>query len=380
MKVAILTSRCKPGGGTYTALFNLCKYLSKMPNLDVYIISYEYEDTIKKFCNFCTIKKNDILLVGKLFDALSIEKKIKEIDPDIIHVQGQMLRYLTMTPMFDRLKSKYPVISTIHGISKIEQKYHGMSGVNIKINSYIEKITLSRISNIIVCSPWMKDMVNSIINKNNNICIIPNGIDFDEIQRRESKLSNINSPSIFFVGVLEKVKGLEILLRAIPIILEYIPEVSIYIAGTGSQEIKLKRLIKELDIEENVTFLGYISEDEKYSYFKSTDICVFPSIYEPFGIVLLEAMACEKPVVASNTGGIPFVVEDGKTGILFGCGNIGDLATKIVILLKDKELQGKMGRAGKERSKQFTWEKIAGETIELYKKILFGINNGQRNQ
>jgi glycosyltransferase involved in cell wall biosynthesis len=146
----------------------------------------------------------------------------------------------------------------------------------------------------------------------------------------------------------------------------------LYIAGSGPEENKLKELVKELNIEENVNFLGYISGIKKYSYYKSADVCVFPSIYEAFGIVLLEAMACGKPVVASNVGGIPFVVEEGKTGLLFESGNVEDLADKIVTILKDEELREKMGEAGRERAKEFTWDKIAERTVEVYKEILKG--------
>jgi len=100
------------------------------------------------------------------------------------------------------------------------------------------------------------------------------------------------------------------------------------------------------------------------------DVCVFPSRYEPFGIVLLEAMASGKPVVASKVGGIPFVVEDGKTGLLFERGNVEVLAEKIIMLLRDEELRKRMGEAGRERAKEFTWDKIAKQTVDLYKEIL----------
>jgi len=370
MKVAMLTSQCRPGGGTYTHLFYLCKYLSKIPDIDLHLITFEEDEAIKKFCSFHTLKKSKIKVIGRIFDVLSIKKEITEISPDIIHVQGQALWYLIMSPSFYKLKTKYPIISTIHGISKIEQKYRGIHPLIIKINSYIEGITLRKIPNIIVCSSWMKDMVRNISNKPDNIYIIPNGIDLEEIQKSGSKLININSPSIFFVGVLEKVKGMDTLLKAIPFIKKSIPDIYVYIAGSGPLENKLKSLAKKLDIEENIKFLGFVSEDEKYAYYKSVDVCVFPSRYEPFGIVLLEAMACGKPVITSNVGGIPFVVEDGKTGLLFESENVEDLAEKIVILLKDEKLRRKMGDAGLERVKEFTWNKITEQTVEVYREIL----------
>lgn len=83
-------------------------------------------------------------------------------------------------------------------------------------------------------------------------------------------------------------------------------------------------------------------------------------------------MACGKPVAASNVGGIPFVVEDGKTGLLFESGDVEDLSDKIVTILKDEKLREKMGEARRERAKEFAWDKIAERTVEVYKEILKG--------
>jgi glycosyltransferase involved in cell wall biosynthesis len=125
-----------------------------------------------------------------------------------------------------------------------------------------------------------------------------------------------------------------------------------------------------LNIENYVDFLGFLSGEKKYTYYKSADIYVQPSRYETFGIAILEAMACGKTVVASNVGGIPFLVIDGETGLLFENGNVRDLAEKILNLLNDKELREKMGKAGKKRAEEFTWDKIAKQTVEVYKEIL----------
>ena len=91
---------------------------------------------------------------------------------------------------------------------------------------------------------------------------------------------------------------------------------------------------------------------------------------EVLHLSVLEAMAYGKPVVASNVGGIPYVVENGTTGLLFECGNVKELAEKIIVLLRDEELRKKMGEAGRERAKEFTWDKIAEQTVDLYKEIL----------
>jgi glycosyltransferase involved in cell wall biosynthesis len=139
----------------------------------------------------------------------------------------------------------------------------------------------------------------------------------------------------------------------------------------GVYRLRLKKLVKKQNIEKNVEFLGFISDDEKYACYNSADIFVLPSLEESFGIVLLEAMACRKPVVASNVGGIPFVVADEKTGLLFESNDPEDLAEKIITLLRNRELQENMGRAGRERAKEFGWDKIAKTTVRLYQEIIW---------
>lgn len=147
----------------------------------------------------------------------------------------------------------------------------------------------------------------------------------------------------------------------------------VYIAGKSVSEEEdknLKKLAEELNIEKKVSFLGFISGAEKYAYYESADIYVHPSRYEPFGVVLLEAMACGKPIVASKVGGIPFVVEDEETGLLFKSENVEELAEKVILLLRNKELRVKMGKAGRERAKLFTWERSAEMTVEVYKEVI----------
>jgi len=198
--------------------------------------------------------------------------------------------------------------------------------------------------------------------------MITNGIDFEEINNKKP-FNSIAKNSILYIGVLEYIKGVDILLRSISVIKEKIPNIILYIAGSGQQEKQLKELVEELKIERNVKFLGYISE-EKYSYFKSVDIVAIPSRSENLPFVLLEAMACGTPVVASNVGGIPSILIEGRTGLLFEKENINDLAEKIIFLMQNKELRKEIRRVGIEKSKEFAWDKITDKTVEVYEKIL----------
>ena len=347
----------------------LTNHLSQREDIELHVVTFGNENK--------QLRKGDLTIhifktIAKLPEALlifqiwSLKRKIMGIHPDIIHAQGSFAPYSTAAAL---MRNKYPTLLTVHGIVARELKFY--TGFNFVFSFLIqilnERFVLSKIPNIIACSPQMKHLIGNMTKS--KIYVIPNGIDFEDIQKIRLPKSN-EKYSILFVGGLKKVKGIDILIRAIPIIKKSHPGIYLFIGGSGRWEKNFKKLVKKLNLEENVNFLGFIPENEKYSYYKSADICVFPSRYEPFGIVCLEAMACGKPVVASNVGGIPFVVEDGKTGLLFESGNIEDLAEKVIMLLKNKELREKMGEAGRERAKEFTWDKIAEQTVGVYKEII----------
>jgi glycosyltransferase involved in cell wall biosynthesis len=355
-------------GGVPMHIDRLTYYVSQMNDVELHIITFgnKNEQFKKDGFNIHVLKRTFFTHLSIIIEMMLLKRKIMEINPDIVHVQGTSFPYSLSASL---VQNKYPVVLTVHGV--IAEEYKFQKGIQYLFGKFIagpiEKYAISKIANIIACSPAMKSLVSD--RSNSKIYIVSNGVDFDDIQNIQPHRS-IEHPSILFVGLLRKVKGVDLLLKAVPIILKSVPNIHVYIVGSGEQETELKRLAKNLSIEKQVIFLGFISVEDKYSYYKSTDICAFPSIYEPFGIALLEAMACSKPIVASNVGGIPFVVENGKTGLLFECWNVEELAEKVIILLKDKELREQMGKAGRERAKGFTWDKIAEQTVELYKKII----------
>ncbi|NQE54770.1 Trehalose synthase [ANME-1 cluster archaeon GoMg3.2] len=370
IKVVMLGPYLYEMGGVTMHIKKMTKYLSYREDIEMHLITIGNKNEKTKIgnLNIHMIKKSLPYPFSIPSLVWFLKHKIIELNPDIVHAQGSFAPYSTAAAL---VRNKYPTLLTMHGILAKELKFH--KGINFIFILFIhkpnERYVVSKISNIIAVSLHVKNVISDMTQS--QICVIQNGIDFEDIHNVQPHKS-VEYPSILFVGGLSKVKGIDTLLNAVPILRKKILNLCLYIAGSGPEENKLKELVKELNIEENVNFLGYVSEIEKYSYYKSADVCVFPSIYEPFGIVLLEAMACGKPVVASNVGGIPFVVEEGKTGLLFESGNVEDLADKIMTILKNEELREKMGEAGRERAKEFTWDKIAERTVDVYKEILKG--------
>ena len=370
IKVAMLGPYLYEIGGVSTHIRKLIKYLSRREEVELHLITVsnkKQQQNKKDNLNIYVIKKFCSYPFSIPSITWQLKRKILEINPDIVHALGSFVSYSTAAAF---LRNKYPSLLTVHGITSIEIKYCSKRIAFLYQRLFClpnEKFVLSKFPDIVVCSPQMKQLVFNMTSS--KIHIIPNGIDFEDI-RNIPPLKSIERPSILYVGGLSKIKGIDVLLNAASIIIKRIPNLRVYIAGSGPEEGNLEKTVRKLNIEKNVKFLGFVSEDKKFSYYKSVDVCVFPSRYEPFGIVLLEAMASGKPVVASKVGGIPFVVEDGKTGLLFERGNVEVLAEKIIMLLRDEELRKRMGEAGRERAKEFTWDKIAKQTVDLYKEIL----------
>ena len=193
-----------------------------------------------------------------------------------------------------------------------------------------------------------------------NALAIPNPLDVSVCVHQAEK-----EKIVLGVGRLDPQKGFDTLIRAFCRLGR--SDWKLVIAGEGSERAKLEALIEKLGAK-NIMLPGRTSEI--FKWYKKASIFVLSSKREGFPNVLLEAMACGTPVVASNVGGIPFMVENGKNGFLFDSENVEELADKIVALSKDEKLRRKMGEAGKEKVKEFTWDKIAEQTVKVYREIL----------
>jgi len=264
---------------------------------------------------------------------------------------------------------KYPTLITLHGY--FNEEYKIQIGVRKIIYRFfcasLERIALSKIPNIIVLSPQMHDTICKITRS--KIFMISNGIDLGFIQSIKS-YEKKDYPTIFFLGYLTKGKGVQDLITAIPLVKDKVNNVKLFIGGTGPYMAQLKTLVQDLNLNENVTFLGLLNDEEKFAYLKSMDIFVLPSHWESFPMVLLEAMACGKPIITTDVGGNPYAVSDRLNGFLVKPSEPSRISDCIISLLHDKNLLTKMGEESKKRSMDFNWEIIAQKTDDVYKEII----------
>lgn len=206
------------------------------------------------------------------------------------------------------------------------------------------------------------------------VAVMYGGIDESFFMLREKKRKHFK---LLFCGRLtghlqgrRQQKGVDILLEAMPLILSH-HKVKLEIVGSGPLEFAYRNMCRELGIEEQVEFSGfveYIHMPDKYS---NADLFILPSRRESFGLVLAEAMAAGLPVVSTQVGAIPEVVKDGETGILVPPENPEALATAVNKLLNNHQLMQEMGTKGRERvANHFTWDKVAERVLEIYQQML----------
>jgi phosphatidylinositol alpha-mannosyltransferase len=202
--------------------------------------------------------------------------------------------------------------------------------------------------------------------------IIPNGVDTDRFQPDLEPMPQLKgySPTVLFVGRFEPRKGLKYLLQAFPDVVKEFPTARLVVVGQGFLERLYRRSIKE-HIAQNVIFAGYVDPQDLSRYYASCDVFCSPATgAESFGIVLLEAMATEKPIIASDIPGYRKVMENGKQGWFFNVCDPKDLASKLISLLHEPDLRLRMGKHGRKTAFNYDWRIIANKVADYYREVL----------
>jgi len=174
---------------------------------------------------------------------------------------------------------------------------------------------------------------------------------------------------ILSIGRLVWRKGFLYLINAMPDVLKEYPKAKLVLVGEGGYKQKLVYQVKKLHLEDNVTFKGYMPKEELFNLYAKAHIYVQPSLYEPLCGTILEAMACQKPIIATNIGGNPEMIRNHQSGVLVDPYNSGQLSLAITSLLSDASYCARISKNAKEiAEKHFSWASIAKKTIEMYQR------------
>jgi glycosyltransferase involved in cell wall biosynthesis len=308
-----------------------------------------------------------------------LAKALLKADTDLLHAHSYGYFQVNISGLNKRLRDT-PFVLTPH----FHPPWSMWGGDRRKqLRKVYDKLmapsVLNSVDRIIGVSHHEMELLQEIIKfDNSKIRYVPNGIDFsrfepipkkDKFQKKFKLKGNI----VLYVGRLASNKGLEVLVKSAPAVLKEHPETKFVFVGEdeGMKEILIKQATK-LDIQKNLLFTGHIKDEELFlSAFAACSVFVLPSEYEAFGIVLLEAMACKKPVIGTRVGGVPEAIGPEGAGVVVDYDDADALAVEINKLLHDEKLRMKMGEIGRSRVKEnFTWESVVDQIEEVYAELI----------
>lgn len=272
---------------------------------------------------------------------------------------------------------KLPMVATVHAT---EYGRHG--GIFTDTHRYIheqEYWLTYEAWRVIVCSEFMKGEAERLFNcPADKIDIIYNGVnaakfefDWTEEERlaHRAKLALPDEKIVMYVGRFVREKGIQVLLNAASVVLAQEPNTKFLIVGGGHRE-RFEKFLDWAGLREKVLFTGFMANRSLFQLYRVADVAVFPSLYEPFGIVALEGMAAGAPVVSSDAGGLKEVVLHDETGTTTFAGDPESLAWGILRVLRDPERAKKLSEKARKRLRQdFDWSLIADQTIEVYNQV-----------
>ncbi|MBS7531144.1 glycosyltransferase family 4 protein [Hazenella sp. IB182353] len=371
-------------GGLSVAVNGLAVHMAKQ-GIEVHVVTSRVESTPK----YELLDGVHIHRVGKYIDQvggaffdwtvhLNLEM-VNEVDClisgglqfDLIHAHDWLVYFAAKY-----LKQVYdtPIIYSFHGLQAPRNKAAQVTEFD-KIHE-IEIKSSQMADRVITVSYSMKDDLQRLLGlSSEKINVISNGIQVPEnpiapTQLLEKAYVSVDEKMVLFIGRLVIEKGVHILLEAAKIVLQKYPKVKFVIAGDGYLRNVLEEKARELRVMEHVVFTGIVDRKKRDHLYQLADICVFPSLYEPFGIVALEAMSYQTPVIVSDTGGLSEIITHRKNGLRIKSGDIESLASQIIWCLENATSVNQMVEiAYEELSIKYNWNTIAKETISVYNEV-----------
>ena len=272
---------------------------------------------------------------------------------------------------------KVPHVVTFHTLTHVKMQAR-VGERESPVRSRVERELMTDAQLIIASSPQERESIARLYDvPAARVEVVPCGVDLSlfkplDVEESRKKLGLNGEKLIVCVGRVEPIKGMELLLRTAAIMELQDPFKVLVVGGesTGEGEVvRLKGLARELGIQSVTEFVGMVDQRLLPLYYSAADVCVVPSSYESFGLVALEALACGTPVVASRVGGLPTVVQHGRTGYLLPWRCPEPFADSLEVILSSKGLRSTMSRAARRRAEGMGWEKVAQETSRLYRSV-----------
>ena len=371
-------------GGIARHCFDLARFLVREGH-EVCVVTldfpgapyYEEVDGVRVYRTAIELGHPNFIIWTLLFNHF-MEKKVatisKEMDFDVIHIHDWLTAPVGIASKHYLGK---PLISTIH--STEVGRAQGLHSPDSYLIDGFEWWATYESKRVIVTSNSMKwELQNHFHLPPDKIDVIPNAIDPTKYQKNFNRELvrgrygiSPNERLVLFIGRLVPQKGVEYLIRAVPLILKEHPEARFVIVGEGWSRDNLERLALSMGYKDRIQFRGFIPDHELINLTLSADVLVVPSTYEPFGIVALEGMAAGVPVVASNIGGLAEIIEHDHTGVLVYPKDPNSIAWGVNRVLSDPGYSRWLTQNAKKRIEEiYSWNVVAKKTLETYETAM----------
>jgi glycosyltransferase involved in cell wall biosynthesis len=398
MRILIVNDYGIELGGTETYLLNLIKEL-KERNHDVKVFSSDYSINGIHFedYSFSHLPSagyfRKILLLFNPISLIKLMFTLRSFKPDIVHLNN--IWYQNSSSILLTLK-RYPAIMTVHDLQIVcpcrlipnnsnittckgifDAKCKNCLGKDYFNQKIFYSLMRYLIKNITLLLTNSEYTLRCIKNLKKEIPIKHLKFGIKLLNYSELK----NNKKILFVGRLTKGKGVEYLIKSLPLIIKKIPTASLIILGNGPEKKSLLNLSEDLKLSKKILFVDKVPHDLVQKYYNESSIVIVPSIsVETLGLIGPEAMSVGRPVIATNVGGIPEWCIDGITGYLVPPGNSKAIAQKVIKLFSDNRLLKKMSKAARKKSEEYDIRNHVIELENIYVEIISKSNTRQHKK
>jgi L-malate glycosyltransferase len=373
------------GGGAATASSNIMREFSKIPDLEVDLVTSSHDESFH-LENLASSIKIHKLPIGKNQKNLHFQSK-KDLlvyswkaywySKKLIKKNSYQLTHSFFSvpcgflSLLFKWQYKIPYIISLRGadVPGYAERFSWLYTFLKPLIKFIWKKADAVVSN----SEGLKDLALKS-KPDQKIDIIHNGTDIQNFKPDD----NIKNKEKFIVTLggsrVAARKGIRYLIEAVRELSQKYPQIYVTIIGEGSEKESLENLAEKLKIKDKINFLGWVDYKVEYkkiaSYYQEASVFVLPSLNEGMSNAMLEALASGLPILATDTGGTRELVQDGENGFIIKMRDSKDIADKIEILIKDENLCRRMGENSRRKAESMSWEKVAGEYNDLYKKVI----------
>jgi len=301
--------------------------------------------------------------------AMAVRRALREID------QEEPVDVVEVTEGFPVtvLARQWPVVVRAHGSDWTFRQFCG-DGDRRNDQQIIsgQRRQVLRARSTSALSAHLADHLGDTLQlRSSQVQVIPYGIDIDKF-KPSSNGTGFGPPILLTVGRLERRKGVDVLLRAMPRVWQHFPDAQVHLVGgeSGFRHADLLAMVPE-DKQEQIVFPGFLNRDQLTTQYQYATLYIAPTQYETFGYTILEAMACGKPVISTRVGAVPDLVDDGQTGLLVSWDDSASLAAAILELLENPSVAEQMGHRGRARAEAlFSLDAVVDRNLDLYRRAL----------